>query len=447
MFDASLAPRAPTIQERLSVPNRYSNLNNTISGFGQMQTDKYQAGQQLQLAQAQQLANAQAMYMAYTGKRNPNIDAMLSNNPYGKFIIPQGQGLSSANQPQTQNGNQPMNNQVAGTLFGLPPAQAMAASGNMPMSYGNPSTNTDTSSGSVPSNGQSMSLMNPISGPVQTSMTSEMQPYVGMVPKSITTQNPQGEAAVQSAKSQAEAGVAVPEQYSKDIMSSKAKEDVAAGTLYGLSKNLIADLKASQVESGGGGPVMGRLANLDTMFGGSPATFGIKNTVRDTAIAYARNLSGGSQGVTRLFQNIVDTIPNENATSKQAGTASLQMYLTARQLQSGMDNLNLTPPDLKNMTDDQLQNVLGSGNIDRNSEAKKFAQVVANTPATKILDMNGKLSEAEPNMFTRMLKNKPSSQSDSKPQKTSDHFVEGETYIDAKGNKATYKNGQFVEVK
>lgn len=176
-------------------------------------------GEGLQLQQAQQLANAQAISMAYTGRRNPNIDAMLSQNPFGRFIMPQGNAQPNTGTPQ------PGNNIMSGTLMGMSPKSAMFSSGGNVTPVGMPDTSQSaTNPNSQPGQGMSanFSPFNPISSnPVVSDVTSEFQPYVGMIPKSIKTQNPQAEASLASAKTfgskQAEQMMGAQESESRDI--------------------------------------------------------------------------------------------------------------------------------------------------------------------------------------------------------------------------------------
>lgn len=212
----------PTIQpeQKYGFQGANQSLQAAGGGIAQYLLQRQQQGQGLQLQQAQQLANAQAMSMAYTGRRNPNIDVMLSQNPYGKFIMPQGGQSQGAGTPQ------PGSNVMSSTLMGVSPASAMFGAGGNVTPMGAPTSQTGGQT--TPQVGQSQggtanfSPFNPLaSGPVATSSTSEYQPYVGMIPKSVTTQNPAGEAAVAGAKSYAEKSAAAQqgaqESESRDI--------------------------------------------------------------------------------------------------------------------------------------------------------------------------------------------------------------------------------------
>lgn len=380
--------------------------NQSAQGAGKTIADylmqRQQQGQSLQFEQAKNLANAQAMSMAYTGQRNPNIDAMLSQNPFGKFIMPQGSASQNAGTPQ------PGNNVMSSTLMGVSPAAAMfGAGGNVtPMGAGMPGAPQSTQTPSM-GGGANFSPFNPLgnSGPVATSATSEFQPYVGMMPKSITTQNPAGEAAVQSAKSQAEANVAVPEQYAKDIVTSKAKEDTAFNSLNAMSDNLVSSLKGVLAQQGGGGPIPEGIGFVASKLG-MPNTGLIKGMTavkRDTAIAYARTLANGSQGVQKLMEKVADTLPDGGFTSEQAGSTVAEMKFTAMALKVAADKLKLTPDQIDNLSEEQLQMLVNSGKTALGGQKaqdaiyQQIGQQFADTQPRKSIDLEGNVNPAQAN--------------------------------------------------
>lgn len=397
----------PSVSDVLSIPTKWGGVTNGVNSITNYLAGQQQQGQQLQLEQAKQLANAQAMSMAYTGRRNPNIDAMLTQNPYGRFILPQGAQSQGAGTPQQGN------NVMSSTLMGVSPASAMfGAGGNVqPMGMGMPGAPADQGQ-SNPSQGGSanFSPFNPIaSGPVQTSQTSEFQPYIGMVPKSVTTQNPQGEAIVQGAKSQAEANVAVPTQYAKDIVTGKAKEDMAFNSLNAMSDNLVSSLKGALAQQGGGGlgpELVGKVAS----FTGMPNTGLIKgmNAVkRDTAIAYARTLANGSQGVQKLMERVADTLPDGGFTSEQAGSTVAEMKFTAMALKVAADKLQLTPQQMESLSEDQLQMLVDQGKTQLGGQKaqdqiyQQVAQQFSDTQPRKSIDLEGNVNLAQANPLAK----------------------------------------------
>lgn len=368
-------------------PTGWQAANQSMSGLISHASDylmqQQQKVQDLQLQQAQDLSKFKTLdQVYYGGAYSQKLDSLLSQNPYGRHLIGPRSSLSNAGQPDSPMTGNP---NVGAAMIGAPGA-SMYGTGMFPMN--SPTT------GGAPSGGGSMSSVNPVSsGPVVTGGTQK-----AFEPPSMNFANPAGEAQVQQAKSQAEANVAVPTQYAKDIVSKKASEDAAAASLDGITKNLAADIKASQIESGGGGPFMGNIAKLSTHVGMAPATYGLENTLRDSSVAYARTLANGSQGVQKLFQSVMESMPGAAATPQQSGTALLQMHLTAKQLQAGMDSLGMTPKDMENKTPEQIQVILsaGAGTIDRSAETQNFSKILASIQPTKVMDMNGSISEPRP---------------------------------------------------
>lgn len=375
-----------------TMPNRFSNLDQSISSFGDMLGQRYQAGQQLQLQQAQQLAQWKLFADLQGG--NPNIDNALLQNPYGRMLYPN----LKASQPTQGQSNFSMGMSMS-PLTGMPMF--------IPSFGSNQGTNTQVANsqpGTTTPNGANFNPLNPVSGsPVVTSASQSMKTPFGET--STQVQNPSGEAAVAGAKAAAEAGVSLPTGYAKDILSKQANQAAATSTLDNITLNLASDLKSHFLESGGGGPLRGNITKATTMFGQSPATFGLQNTVRDSAIAYARDLAGGQQGVQRLFQAIGETIPQAGTTQDQAGTALLQMHLTATQLQAGMQKLGLTPEQMSGLTDQQVQQVLAQGAIgfDRNAEIQRFGTLLQGVKPTPVMNMEGKTTTPTLNPVVNQL--------------------------------------------
>jgi hypothetical protein len=255
---------------------------------------------------------------------------------------------------------------------------------------------------SIPMGGQAInfSSFNPIQNPSSQGNPSQEQsnfvtpnikmgPF-GQVPSDITDIKAQNK-------------IAGNKSYSEAVGSAQGKQVSATSMLDNITKNLAADLKAHFIEAGGGGPLAGNITGFSTHLGMSPATYGLKNTVRDSAIAYARDLAGGSQGVQRLFMAIGETIPQVGTTQEQAGTALLQMHLTAAQLQAGMDALELSPKDLSGMDEQQIKNIMDKGTIDRQAETDKFGKMISEIKPTKVMDMNGQMKSPELNPVLKLL--------------------------------------------
>lgn len=392
----------PSVSDVLSIPTRWGGVTNGANSIAAYLAQQQQARQQLQLQQAQTLSQYQTIIQASTGQRNPNIDAILAQNPYGKTLLPQGGGQQA--QPPQQGG------------------QGMMGVGSMP---------------TIPSGGQGMGLptsfggganFNPLSGigggqstngsPVMTSQSKTFAPFGDMGPKTTTSMaNPQGEAAVQTAKSQAEADVNIPAQYSKDIMQSKAKENAAYATLDSLSDNLVGNIKSAMIQSGGGGfmPEMagkiaaGPVGQALGMSDNTSAITAMNAVKRDTAIAYARNLAGGSQGVQKLMERVLDTMPDQGMTPQQAASSLAEMKMTGLALKNGIDRLKLTPDQLDGMTAEQFQSLADGeksimGPDQQNQVLAGIYKNMANVPARLQGDMfTGKTFEPQTNKLSKSL--------------------------------------------
>lgn len=149
----------------------------------------YVAGQQqkvqdLQMQQAQDLSKFKTLdQVYYGGAHGQQLDQLLSQNPYGRRLVSQKQGLGNSGQESS-----PMGNPNAG-------AAMIGAPGGSPFGLGSlPMPNTGTAPG-MPSSGGSMSPMNPTNGPVVTGGTQK-----AFEAPSISFANPSGEAQVAGAK-------------------------------------------------------------------------------------------------------------------------------------------------------------------------------------------------------------------------------------------------------
>ncbi len=286
-----------------------------------------------------------------------SMGQMLQGNPYAKYVMPQGQQPSMFGQGQPSPSD-------AGSQPSPMGGQAQPTMSFSPLAAGNPVAPA------APSN--------------MVQETHKVGPFGTEPERQFTDVNASNQ-------------VAGNKSYAEQIGQAQGKQVSATSMLDNITKNLVADLKSHFIEAGGGGPIKGRIAGWSTNLGMSPATFGLKNTVRDSAISYARDLAGGGQGIQKLFLAVVDTIPQEGATQEQAGTALLQMHLTAAQLQSGMNSLGLSPQDMSKMTDEQIQQVMAHGSIDRQAETEKFGKMMGEIQPTKVMDMSGKTSDPKLN--------------------------------------------------
>lgn len=390
------------------MPNQYQNFSNptiipdqpmgwqatqqSMGNLGDALRQQFQQRQALQLAIAQQASQAQMD--VWKNLQDP-IARALTMGKLGEMGFPVGQ-------MGNMTGNIPSMSQM---LQGNPYANMVPQWGQ-----GNsvtPSPNQNTTPSTIPQGGFNMPAANPVGNQSQFSFSPggqfvqpniKMGPF-GSMPSDVT--NLLATNAVEANKA-----------YAGQVGQAQGKQAAATNMLDNITQNLASDLKAHFIEAGGGGPVRGRVTDLSTMFGQSPATFGLKNTVRDSAIAYARDLAGGSQGVQRLFQQIGETIPQAGTTQEQAATALLQMHLTAAQLNAGMQSLGFSPKDIESMTDQGIQKVMSHGQIDRQGETQKFAQMLQSTQPTKVLNMEGKESNPTLNPIVQKLFNVSQQQPD-----------------------------------
>lgn len=405
-YDPNLGPRAPTLEERLSVPNRWSNLNKTISGFGDMAAQQYQVRQQLQAGLGQQLIQAKIQHLMYPQFSNPQtsqaLDQMISQNPYTRGLLGQlGQSLS---QQATPSSTMSMGNSSG------------ASSDNTEEDNGdlvNPVSNNTATTGSF--NPIMSSAMSSPNGSVITGGNQSLKTPFGTLSQSM--QNPIGEKKVAQAKAQGESNVSIPTSYAKDIVGAKAKEDTAYASLNSLSDNLVGNIKAAMIQSGGGGFIpklageiaAGPIGQITGMSGDTSAITAMNATKRDTAVGYARTLAGGSQGVQKLIERILDTIPDQGFTREQAGSSLAEMKMTAMALKSGIDRLKLTSDQLKGMTEDQFdalaKNEISNMAPDQKNEIlKSVYQSFANVQPRLQGDIfTGKTFEPKTNKLSKML--------------------------------------------
>lgn len=195
----------PSVSDVLSIPTRFGGVTNGANSIANYLAQQQQAKQGLQLQQAQTLSNYQNMLLAYTGQRNPNIDAVLAQNPYGRVMVPQGGGQPSQGQPQMGTQPQPaMGGQASPQMGG---GNMPQQGGGMPMPGGMTSGANFNPLGSM--GGQS---------PVVTGQSQTFAPMGDMGPKTTTSMgNPQGEAQVQSAK-----------DYAGDMSKAQAQANIGA---------------------------------------------------------------------------------------------------------------------------------------------------------------------------------------------------------------------------
>lgn len=359
-----------------------------LGGIGEALKQQALQRQAIQQSIAQEAAKAQ--FEVWSKMQDP-IARALTMGKLGEMGYPIGQMQGA------MGGNMPSMGQM---MQGNPYANLVPNFQNQQPQINTPSPSSPGLNMSQPGGqGANFNSLNPVQGSQQPQgqgnfVTPEikMGPF-GAMPSPVTDVNAQNQ-------------IAGNKSYSEAVGTQQGKQATGTAMLDSITRNLAADLKSHFIEAGGGGPLKGNVTGMLTNFGMSPATTGLKNTVRDSAIAYARDLAGGSQGVQRMFQSIMETIPNTGSTQEQAGTALLQMHLTAAQLQAGMSALGLSPQDLTNMTEQQIQDVMSKGVIDRQAETNKFGQILSDTQPTKVMNMEGKQSDPQLNPILSMFQPK-----------------------------------------
>lgn len=309
-IDSSLLVGAPTLQQRLSLPNRWSNLNSTVSGVGDMAAQQYQARQGNQQSLAQSLLSAKLNRLLYPGMSfgGPDVDAkldsLISQNPYARNML---QGVSSSLSQQGQGQqSQPM------------PGISMAGGGMMP--GGQPGASGDASGGGdgiQPLTGGGMSPFNPAGGGSVVTGQSLKTPM-----GSFSLQNPAGEAAIQSAKSQAEANVAVPKEYATSMAKTQAlaQENLARDNTQMMSvfqtlKNLH-DIHSKLADQNLAGTHLGEVGSHALPFLGDIAALtGNKPENLQNAVMSPENQNligqfqaGRNEGITRAIQPLQNQV-------------------------------------------------------------------------------------------------------------------------------------------
>lgn len=375
-----------------------SDLVKNASGY-LMQQQKMKQDNQQSLAQS--LLAAKVQHLMYPQFSNPQasqaLDQMISSNPYAKNLL--GDISQSLGQSGTQPGTQPQQTQQ----------QPLIGNTN-PMSTGVDNQSQSVSLPQTAQNGVSMSPLNYITNtPVVTSQGQTLKTPFGDITQ--TTQNPAGEASVAGAKSQAEANVAIPTQYAKDIVSSKAKEDTAFNSLNAMTDNLVSSLKGVLIQQGGGGIVPEMIGTVASKLGldNTGLIKGISAVKRDTAIAYARTLAGGSQGVQKLIEKVADTLPDGGFTSEQAGSTIAEMKFTAMALKIAADNLKLTPQQINNLSEEQLQMLVDSGKTQLGGKKaqdaiyQQIGQQFSENEPRKSINLEGNVQDAKANPIADFL--------------------------------------------
>lgn len=406
----------PSVSDVLSIPTRAGGITNGANSLAAYFAQQQQARQGLQLQQAQTLSNYQNIIQASTGQRNPNIDAMLAQNPYGRQMVPQGQPQS-----QSQGGQQsPM---MGGGMFG----------------------------------GMGGGMFNPLnnaSGPVVTGQSQTFASFGDMGPKTTTSiANPLAEAQVQSAKTTGE-----------DVSKEGVAQDSAFYQVGNSVRNIISDLKSAQIQSGGSGRIPGMIGSLAESMG-APDTGNIGSydaAKTEGAINLARIASGGSRGIASIFQKFEHGFPELSDPDQTQMTKGATLFRTALSFRRAADSLRqkYTDNQLDAMSPTKLQSLLEQQQEEVSPDDQKqindyIGGMIKSVPAAPTFSSQGQVA-TQMNPLSRAVATSPfgktlgfnqQGQNQSAPpqQNKAMQFINGKTYVDGKGNKATYQNGKWIE--
>ena len=186
------------------------------------------------------------------------------------------------------------------------------------------------------------------------------------------------------------------------------KEDF--NTVLNMGDNFVSSLKASNIQSGGAGPVQGIIGNLAASVG-APDTGtikAIKAVKRDSALAYARVLSGGSRGVATIFNNIVDTLPDSGFTPEQQGSVLAEMNLTAYSMLKAKKELGLTNSQINKMGVPALEGIISEQKAKMTKEEtdslyKAMGDRYKEISPRKSIDINGNVKEPKANPISKFI--------------------------------------------
>jgi hypothetical protein len=277
-----------------------------ISKISNYAISQQQNIQQLQLQQASDLSKFKTLdQVYYGGQHSPQLDAMLSQNPYGRHLV--GQPLSQAGQSQPITGGNP---NVGGSMIGAPGTN-MFGSGVLPT----PATTSSGTGGDV-SGGTGVS-MNPVS--TGGTMTSG-----GMEPPKFSQSivNPVGEQIKAQAQAQGSANVAPSKEFATKMASTQAQasENIARDnsqmtSVFATLKNLH-DIHSKLASSNLAGTHLGEVGmgampyagDVAAILGQKPADLQNKIISPENQNLMGQFQSGRNEGITRAIQPIQNQV-------------------------------------------------------------------------------------------------------------------------------------------
>lgn len=320
----------PSVSDVLSIPTRAGGITNGANSIAAYLAQQQQKKQELQYNLANQLINAQALRMGYGGGQSPEIASMLNSNPYGKGLFPNSPQGSPA-QGGGQSGSPSMPSTInANGMFGLGGSMGAGMQSPSPMSGGGlPNPVGNQFGGGQPSG----------NGNVMTSASMEYKPFVGMVPSKIDVANPQGQAKLESIKNAA-----------GDVSKEGVSQDSAFFQVGNSIRNIVSDLKSAQTQSGGSGRIPGMVGSLaESMGAPDTGNIGAYDAAKtEGAINLARIASGGSRGISTIFQKFEHGFPELSDPDQTQMTKAGTLFRTALSFRRAADSLR------QKYTDDQL---------------------------------------------------------------------------------------------
>lgn len=278
-----------------------------ISKISNYAISQQQKIQDLQYQQASDLSKFKTLdQIYYGGQHSPQLDSMLSQNPYGKHLV--GQPLSQSGQSQPMAGSNP---NVGGAMIDTPGTN-MFGSGVLPTPNGSGSTG-ETSGGNT---GRGVS-MNPVS--TGGTITSG-----GMEPPKFSQSiiNPVGEQIKSQATAQGEANVAPGKAYATKMADTQAQssENIARDnsqmtSVFATLKNLH-DIHSQLASSNLAGTHLGEVGmgampyagDVAAVLGQKPADLQNKIISPENQNLMGQFQSGRNEGITRAIQPIQNQV-------------------------------------------------------------------------------------------------------------------------------------------
>lgn len=299
----------PSVSDVMSIPTSFGGLNNGLAGIAQYIGSQYQNIQGLQLQQAQDLNKFKTLdQVYYGGTHGPQLDQLLSQNPYGRALISRNQGQGMAGAIQVQGGpstGMPGGIASGATMIGAPGVNPMTGASVYPSiaPQGSP-TGGGGSSSSVDS-----------SGPVVTGGSVTQKAFE---PPSFSKSysNPSAEKQVAQAKAEGEGVVKPGTEYATKMSGSQAlaqenlvRDDTQMNSVFRTLQNQL-QLHNQLVASKLAGTDLGYLAlkNLGhvgtaaALFGGNPTDVQNALVKPEDQQNLGQFVAGRNEGITRAIQ-------------------------------------------------------------------------------------------------------------------------------------------------